>query len=208
MVKFFIIGGIAVVVIAAVIAFFFIFGATPDLTKYEVLKNPRIVQLPGQKMLEIRLTGNPDKLLPDAFSKLFQAYYALKETPKGPAQPAPRLRCPLSEDIERAFGDGGGSIDMQVGIPLPDSVVKLAGGDGSQGTPHIAVWDYGYTAEILHIGPYEKETPTINSLLGYVKAQGYEHSGIHEEEYLVGPGMFGTSPDKYYTIIRYPVTAK
>jgi hypothetical protein len=61
-------------------------------------------------------------------------------------------------------------------------------------------------AEILHVGRYDDEGPTIRRLLEFIKASGYSVAGEHEEEYLKGPGMFGPgNPEKYLTIIRYPV---
>ncbi len=40
----------------------------------------------------------------------------------------------------------------------------------------------------------------------FIKAQGYEVIGVHEEEYLKGPTMFSKGdPKKYVTIIRYRV---
>lgn len=61
-------------------------------------------------------------------------------------------------------------------------------------------------AEILHIGPYSAEVPTTERLQSYIKEKGYRVIGVHEEEYLKGPGMFGKgNPEKYYTIIRYRV---
>ena len=36
---------------------------------------------------------------------------------------------------------------------------------------------------------------------------GYEVSGLHEEDYLKGPGfLFAGNPDEYLTLIRYPVS--
>jgi effector-binding domain-containing protein len=61
-------------------------------------------------------------------------------------------------------------------------------------------------AEILHIGPYDREEPDIARLTGFIKDNGYSIIGDHEEEYLKGPGMFSKgNPEKYYTIIRYRV---
>ncbi|MDP2984459.1 MAG: GyrI-like domain-containing protein [Candidatus Latescibacter sp.] len=61
-------------------------------------------------------------------------------------------------------------------------------------------------AEILHIGPYDREEPAITRLTAFIKDKGYSIVGDHEEEYLKGPGMFSKgNPEKYYTIIRYRV---
>jgi hypothetical protein len=61
-------------------------------------------------------------------------------------------------------------------------------------------------AEILHIGPYDRETPTIDRLKRFIATSGYSIIGEHEEEYLKGPGLlFRGSPKNFHTIIRYRV---
>ncbi|NUM64306.1 GyrI-like domain-containing protein [candidate division KSB1 bacterium] len=70
----------------------------------------------------------------------------------------------------------------------------------------MTTWEYGEVAEILHMGPYDKEQPTVARLMEFIKTQGYEVAGEHEEEYLKGPTMFSRGdPEKYATIIRYRV---
>ncbi len=66
-------------------------------------------------------------------------------------------------------------------------------------------WRYGTVAEILHVGSYATETPTIERLHQFIADQGYEIAGPHEEEYLKGPGMWGVKEKDYLTIIRYQV---
>ncbi|OGV68740.1 MAG: hypothetical protein A2269_04025 [Lentisphaerae bacterium RIFOXYA12_FULL_60_10] len=92
-------------------------------------------------------------------------------------------------------------------MPIPDTVQALKDPPTKEGlTPEIATWSYGETAEILHVGGYDAEKPTVQRLHDYITAQGYEIAGLHEEEYLKGPGMFfAGDPAGYYTIIRYPV---
>jgi hypothetical protein len=61
-------------------------------------------------------------------------------------------------------------------------------------------WSYGDVAEVLHVGPYAEEPPTIQRLHEFIAGQGYEIAGPHEEEYLTRPNA--RLPK---TIIRYPV---
>jgi len=89
-------------------------------------------------------------------------------------------------------------------LPLPDSVAGLAAGTTGA---KIEIWPYGEVAEILHLGGYDKEPPTVEKLLKFVAAKGYAVAGPHEEEYLKGPGM-APGPDDYWTIIRYQVKKK
>lgn len=39
-------------------------------------------------------------------------------------------------------------------------------------TAAITTWDYGTVAEILHVGRYEAERPTIERLEAFVEAEG------------------------------------
>ncbi|GAB2964731.1 GyrI-like domain-containing protein [Micromonospora polyrhachis] len=63
----------------------------------------------------------------------------------------------------------------------------------------------GSAAQILHIGPYADERPTIERLLAFVAEQGRQVSGLHHEIYLSNPAR--TAAEKLKTIIRYPVMA-
>jgi hypothetical protein len=70
----------------------------------------------------------------------------------------------------------------------------------------VSTWEYGEVAEILHLGPYNREEPTMQRLKEFIREQGYVIVGGHEEEYIVGPtpGEKG-DPEIYMTIIRYRV---
>lgn len=93
------------------------------------------------------------------------------------------------------------------GIPVPQSVKELPAGTDSKFT--LTTWEYGQAAEILHVGAYSEETPTIDKLKQFITDSGYDIAGYHEEEYLKGPGMFWAgNPSKYLTLIRYPVKPK
>jgi hypothetical protein len=61
----------------------------------------------------------------------------------------------------------------------------------------------GLAAQIMHIGPYAEETPTIERLHGFVAAQGYELRGRHHEIYLGDPRR--TAPERLKTVVRHPV---
>ncbi len=64
-------------------------------------------------------------------------------------------------------------------------------------------FDEGLSAQILHIGPYSEETPTINRLHEWVSEQGYRLRDNHHEIYMSDPRR--TKPEKLKTIIRHPV---
>ncbi|MDH4275665.1 MAG: GyrI-like domain-containing protein [Gammaproteobacteria bacterium] len=61
----------------------------------------------------------------------------------------------------------------------------------------------GRCAQVLHVGPYADEGPTIAALHAYIEAQGYRVHGKHHEIYLSQPER--TAPEKLKTLIRQPV---
>jgi hypothetical protein len=66
-------------------------------------------------------------------------------------------------------------------------------------------YDEGLAAQILHIGPYAEEGPTLERLHAYLQEQGYRPSGKHHEIYLNDPRR--TAPERLRTILRQPVAA-
>lgn len=63
----------------------------------------------------------------------------------------------------------------------------------------------GHAAQIMHIGPYDDEGPTIQRLHNYITDKGYQLSGKHHEIYLNDPRK--VAPEKLKTIIRQPFTS-
>lgn len=62
----------------------------------------------------------------------------------------------------------------------------------------------GLSAQIMHLGPYAAEAPTIARLHEFISAQGYRCAGKHHEIYLSDPHR--SAPEKMRTIIRQPVS--
>lgn len=61
----------------------------------------------------------------------------------------------------------------------------------------------GLCAQVLHLGPYSAEAPTIERLHAFIAARGHAPGGKHHEIYLGDPRR--TAPEKLKTIIRQPV---
>lgn len=166
-----------------------------DLSQYEKLKDPQIRKMPDkQKMLVVEKTGDPTVTAGEAFSLLFSTFFKL---------PGARMAPPRARWLN-TFTDPRNEWIGLYALPLPDTVNSLpAGVEGVK----IGHWEYGEVAEILHIGAYSEETPTIEKLLAFIADQGYEIAGPHEEEYIRGPES-GPDTSKYMTIIRYQVRKK
>jgi hypothetical protein len=62
----------------------------------------------------------------------------------------------------------------------------------------------GLSAQVLHIGPYAAEVPTIERLHAFIAAQARARRGKHHEIYLGDPHR--SAPEKLRTIIRQPVS--
>lgn len=166
------------------------------------LQKPRIVEQPPLRVLVVEAQGDPRTVGSRAFGLLFQLYFQIPETPKGPGQAAPRARWPISFDKPRSEWVG------YYALPVPESVKNVPAHADQPGLRvSLTRWEYGQCAEVLHVGPYDREEPTIERLREYAAAQGYVLTGVHEEEYIRGPSMSGPgNPDAYITILRYTVT--
>lgn len=64
----------------------------------------------------------------------------------------------------------------------------------------------GRCAQILHIGPFTEEGPTVERLHAFIDAQGGKLAGKHHEIYL--SDIRRAAPQKWRTIIRQPYTAR
>lgn len=61
----------------------------------------------------------------------------------------------------------------------------------------------GLSAQIMHIGPYSAEAPTVEKLHEFIKGKGYGFAGKHHEIYLNDPRR--SAPEKIKTVIRQPI---
>lgn len=67
----------------------------------------------------------------------------------------------------------------------------------------LKTWKEGLCAQVLHVGPYAAERPTIKRLHDFIVDQGYRPVGRHHEIYLSDPQR--TSPKNLKTILRQPM---
>ncbi len=61
----------------------------------------------------------------------------------------------------------------------------------------------GLSAQIMYIGPFAAEGPTIQQLHQFIAASGHQLRGKHHEIYLSDPRR--TAPEKLKTVIRQPM---
>jgi hypothetical protein len=160
---------------------------------------PRLVARPRQRVAVVTTVGDPSRVMAEAMPALYGVVYKLKfdlrkagkETFKVGALIA---RWPDAHLKPRDAWTGLWALPVPAGtrsLPATDRPVDV----------RLETWDYGpLVAEILHLGPYSAEGPTVQRLHAFIAAGGYEIAGHHEEEYLTSPRA-----KVQKTLIRYPV---
>ena len=174
---------------------------TKDFQVYQYLKMPHVSERPAQKMLVVRVTGDPNVVGRKALFNLFQTFYALKFKNKKMTLEASRVRWLHAPDTPAENWEG------IYGLPVPDGIVRLPKFETRlDPRPVLETWNYGTVAEILHSGPYAEEEASLAKLRQFITEQGYRITGPIEEEYLKGAGFFGRGdPKKYQTLLRFRV---
>ena len=68
----------------------------------------------------------------------------------------------------------------------------------------MEIYDEGLSVQILHIGSYDDEGPTLHKLHHeFIPQTGYEMQGKHHEIYLSDPRR--VAPEKLKTVLRQPI---
>jgi hypothetical protein len=159
------------------------------LHQFDYLTEPQISTKPDQNMLVADVKGVPEEVSGPAIGKLYKIVYKYKDKNQPPV-----LRGRWQFDDKDNVVAGHYGIPIKAGIKVDQDGVRSE------------IWEYGLVAEILHIGSYDNEKPTVEKLTKFISDNGYSIIGDHEEEYVKGPGMFFKgNPDNYRTIIRYRI---
>lgn len=164
---------------------------------------PQISKLSDRKMISVTSVGDPNKVTEPFMKALYgAAYYAKMKIykPRGIKMELGKLSA-LWPDAHLKPKDKWTGI---WGVIVPQYVTEKDIIQKDKNIPvKINVWKGGTYAEILHLGTYAEEGPTIEKLYDFIKEQGYEITGYHEEEYITKPGAINQR-----TIIRCLVTKK
>ena len=169
----------------------------PKKAKSAQLTQPEIIEMKPQKMAVVVTKGDPNKVAAKAMPALYGSVYKLKFELKKKGTDFKvvglRARWPDAHLVPKDQWTG------IWGLPIPDEVTEIP-----QKMPEIEVkletWQYGTVAQILHLGPYKTEGPTIEKLFFFKQKTAYEIAGTHEEEYLTSPRA-----KVQKTLVRYPV---
>lgn len=207
-------------------------GPTFDVKKeYRYLfsppaKEPEIIEVPAFKYIMLDGQGYPGTEL--SFQEKVQALYALAYTIKFSLKQAPKDSLnftvpPLSglycADDCRSFRDESRKNEWKwtVMILMPDRITNETFEQTrnevikKKKLPHLQdvvfqVYKEGLCAQVMHIGPYSEEAPTIDKLHAFFQEKGYTFNGRHHEIYLSDPRR--CEPQKMKTIIRQPIVRK
>lgn len=183
-------------------------------------KEPVIVDVPEMQYLTVEGKGNPNSS--EAFKEAIGALYGVAYTAKFTAKftgggkiqvmPIEALWWGDAEDFLKARKD---SWQWRLMLMMPpaltqdrfeDAVRQLREKKNPPGLDKVRLetWREGLAAQILYVGPYADEGPTIERLHAYLRSQGYRPSGKHHEIYIGDPNR--SKPDKLKTVIREPAT--
>jgi len=192
-----------------------------ELTEfYAARRSPAVVQVPELAFLMIDGHGDPNTSgeYRDAVSALFSVSYAarfaLKRAGVIDFGVMPLEGLWWAGDMS-AFSSGDKSAwDWTMVIMQPDEVTADVLADAKAraaakvpatalGRLRLERFAEGLAAQVLHVGPYSAEGPTIARLHGFIAEQGRGLAGKHHEIYLGDPRRL--APEKLKTIIRQPM---
>jgi hypothetical protein len=183
-------------------------------------KAPEIVDVPPMQYLMIDGAGDPNTAAEyaQAVEALYTLAYGLKfhfKKTQGITYPVMQLEgLWWAEDMSSFLTHDKSSWLWTMMIMQPDIVTAEAfeqqRAEAAKKKPllplakvRLEMYHEGLSAQIMHIGPYAAEAPTIQKLHQFIADQGYSLSGKHHELYLGDPRK--SAPEKLKTIIRQPM---
>lgn len=199
----------------------------PVLTKDRLYKasarRPEIVTVPPMRFAALDGHGDPNTSA--EFAHALQALYAVSYTLKfaNKKRGLPDFKVAPLEGLYWA-GDMAdfelgrkGSWDWTMMIAQPDELTderfeelrgEVAAKKDLPSLPSMRLLDYdeGLCAQVLHVGPFSAEGPTIARLHEFIEAQGCCFDGQtqkHHEIYL--SDVRRAAPEKWRTIVRQPI---
>jgi hypothetical protein len=161
---------------------------------------PQLAVLPSRTMAVARTVGDPAEVGGQAFPALYGAVYSLKFALKKQG-----VEFKVEAPCARWFnGPDWKSVPREAwtaawAIPVPEGTTELVQKNPAMPVS-VEIWEYGQVAQVLHVGTYAEEEPTILALHAFIAEQGFEIAGAHEEIYLSRPGAANQK-----TVVRYQV---
>ncbi len=185
-------------------------------------KTAEIVDVPPMNFLMIDGEGDPNSsaTFKDAVETLFSLSYTLKFMVKKGAIGVDYGVMPLQalwwSDDPSAFSSGNKDawqwtvMVMQPELITPELVaeaikeVQRKKNPASLTLVRFQKFHEGKAAQIMHIGPFSEEGPTIEKLHAFIEINGSQKVGKHHEIYL--SDIRRAAPEKWKTIVRQPMS--
>jgi hypothetical protein len=187
-------------------------------------KHPVIVEVPELAFLMIDGRGDPNTS--EAYQEAVEALYSIAYTAKSrlkKADPERDFKVTPLEGLWWSDSEQPRMDELQAQrddwnwtmmLALPDQVTAAEVAAAAEaaarrrpvpaaGRARLERFAEGLAAQIMHVGPYSAEAPTIERLHAFVEAQGYEFRGRHHEIYLGDPRR--ADPTRLKTVLRHPV---
>ncbi|MGB3905519.1 MAG: GyrI-like domain-containing protein [Anaerolineae bacterium] len=184
-------------------------------------KEVALVDVPEMSFLMIDGRGDPNTAqeYQEALEALYAVSYALKFMVKKSEAAIDYVVMPLeglwwTEDMTEFSADDKDIWEWTAMIMQPEYVTRafvdeaLREVEEKKNPPALSKtrfesYDEGLAVQIMHIGPYSEEAPTIEKLHTFAREKGHQLRGKHHEIYLSDPRR--TAPDRLKTVIRQPV---
>lgn len=189
---------------------------------YRATTKPQLVQVPALRFL--CLDGHGDPNTSQAYAAAVQALYSVSYAAKFAVKKAggPEFKVsPLeglwwAADMSTFLTGDKSEWDWTMMIRQPDAVTgdlvarladKVAANKSMPVAKELRLisFEEGAAAQVLHVGPYDTEGPTIARLHEFIQSHGFTLDGRHHEIYLGDPRR--SAPERLRTIIRQPYAA-
>ncbi len=183
--------------------------------------NPVLVDVPEMNFVMVDGSGNPNdsqefqEAIEVLYGLSYTAKFALKKQATGEEYVVPALEglwwSPGNEAFDLEAKDGWLWTAMIMQPPAVTSQLIEAAREELRRKKDPAAIDKarfeafkeGLCAQIMHIGPYSAERPTVEKLHAFIAESGHSPRGKHHEIYMGDPRR--TAPEKLKTVIRQPV---
>lgn len=192
-----------------------------QLYKPSAKKGFTIVEVPPLNFLMLDGAGDPNTA--EEYQQAMEALYGLSYTLKFMLKPRAEFPAftimPLeglwwAEDMEVFTQEDKDSWLWTMMIAQPDFITTEMISEAGEilrkkkEVPSLDLlrldrYEEGTSAQILYLGAYADEAPTIKAMHEFIEAEGYRLRGKHHEIYLSDPRR--VPPERLKTIIRQPV---
>lgn len=185
---------------------------------YRESTEPRLIDVPPLPLLMIDGVGDPNgEAFQGAMQALYSIAYGIKFDNKKSGKPDFTVMAAEAQwhGTDEDYLDADRNAwrwtllmvvpDFITGEQVSAMAEKVANTKGvtAARSARLDVLDEGQCAQIMHLGPYATERPTIERLHAFIVDQGLHLTGSHHEIYLNDPRR--TAPERIKTLIRQPV---